>query len=171
MPTAYILVGLPGVGKSTYHKTHIKGTVISSDDMLEGLCKAEGITYDEGFDKLIKPAIKAMNIKADKAIKDKQDIVWDQTNLSRKSRQRVLARLGKDYHKICVVFATPEEKEHDRRLNNREGKTIPENIMRHMKLTYDPPVLGEGFNVIVQIKDNKVKQQRLYDSTSLFKPE
>ena len=98
-PVFTMLVGLPGTGKSTWI-THeyqevpfVDYVPLSTDAEIEKLCASQGITYDQGFKLFIDQAQKIMNEKMADAIKNRHDIVLDQTNLTRKSRARKMAQL------------------------------------------------------------------------------
>jgi hypothetical protein len=47
-----------------------------------------------------------------------------------------------------VVFKTPKEDELARRLANRPGKNIPDNVIRAMINNYEAPTWEEGFTEI-----------------------
>jgi gluconate kinase len=50
-----------------------------------------------------------------------------------------------DYEHIAVVFRTPEAEELARRLAGREGKSIPDHVMRSMIAGWDEPTEEEGY--------------------------
>jgi predicted kinase len=72
-----------------------------------------------------------MNEDVREAVAAGKDIIWDQTNTGRKSRKAKLAMVP-GYHKIAVVFATPEDSEWQRRIAGRPGKAIPEAVLKAM---------------------------------------
>ena len=43
------------------------------------------------------------------SLKNKKNIILDQTNLSRKSRLEKLKLVPKDYEKVCIFFMTPKD--------------------------------------------------------------
>lgn len=164
----FMLVGVPGSGKSYFidqlfmeyidleksFNINVSYHIYSTDDEIETLCKANGMTYDQGFSKFAKKATTIANNKLKQAIKDDVEfIVWDQTNLTPKVRTKKLGMIPDHYHKIAVVFPTPEEEEHIRRLESRSGKTIPENVMRSMMESFTEPTLDEGFEKILYSND------------------
>ena len=57
--------------------------------------------------------------------------IRDRTNTGLKSRKAKLA-MAPGYHKIAVVFATPEKEEWQRRLDSRPGKAIPDAVLKAM---------------------------------------
>jgi predicted kinase len=151
MARLYMLIGVPGSGKSTWRKQFYKNNqaiLISTDDVLDDIAKATGQTYNAVFKDNIKFATSQMEVHLRVAIENNMDIVWDQTNLTRKSRTGKLAKIPDTYEKIAVLFPTPEDEEWQRRLASRPGKTIPQNILMGMKSSMEFPDPEEGFDRI-----------------------
>jgi predicted kinase len=90
-----------------------------------------------------------MNQQVLEAIQVGADVVWDQTNISVKSRAPKLAVFPKEYKKVAVVFPTPGAVELGRRLASRAGKNIPDYVMRSMIANLQPPSAREGFDKII----------------------
>jgi predicted kinase len=76
-----------------------------------------------------------------------QDVIWDQTSTSFNSRRKKFNMLP-DYEHIAVVFQTPAEEEHQRRLKTRPGKVIPEAVLHDMVWNFEMPTEEEGFKEI-----------------------
>ena len=154
MPKLYMLIGVPASGKSTWVRANVKpGSIVaSSDEYLDAMAAREGKTYNEVFDKYIKAANQHVAVTVDTAMNKGLDIVWDQTNLTKKSRAPKLAKFGDDWEKIAVVFPTPDDDEWKRRLGSRPGKTIPSNILLGMKSSIQMPTRDEGFDEIIMVK-------------------
>jgi predicted kinase len=145
-----MLIGVPGSGKSTWIANQewlTDATVVSSDRFIDEEATRQGKTYNEVFNDYVKIATKLMENHVLVAQANSKDIIWDQTNTSVKSRKNKLAMLP-DYEKIAVVFRTPDEEELTRRLANRPGKSIPENVMRVMISSLVEPTEEEGFKEI-----------------------
>jgi predicted kinase len=150
MSTVYVLVGVPGSGKSTWIRNQIWAlglTVISTDAFVEQEAYRQGKTYSEVFDDYMPTAVKLMAEQVVQAREAGHDIVWDQTSTTVVSRRKKFAMLP-DYYAIAVVFPTPDPEEHQRRLANRPGKTIPWNILNGMISGFQMPTLEEGFDEI-----------------------
>lgn len=156
MPTLYILIGVPGSGKSTWLRKNMSqdGAVVSSDNHIENIAKRQGKTYDDVFNDAIKIAGGKMWDDAKMAFNAGLDIYWDQTNLTPKSRKAKLDAAPEGYRKVAVVFPTPDDAEHERRLTNpdREGKNIPDNVMKNMKASLTYPTSTEGFDEVQVVK-------------------
>ena len=150
MPTLYMLIGVPGAGKSTWIKNRTwadKTTVVSSDRFIDEEAERQGKTYNEVFSEYVKIATKLMENHALVAQANGLDIIWDQTNTSIKSRKAKLAMLP-GYEKIAVVFKTPDAEELARRLASRPGKSIPDNVMRSMIDNLQAPSEEEGWKEV-----------------------
>lgn len=152
MKKLYVLVGVPGSGKSTWIKNQEWAKdipVVSTDRFIETYAEQQGKTYNEVFDEWMPKAVKLMANQVHICKANNTDIIWDQTSTTIGARRKKL-NMCPEYYKIAVVFKTPDEEELQRRLNSRVGKAIPENVMRSMKdqLNNEPPTLEEGFNEI-----------------------
>lgn len=149
-PKLYMLVGVPGSGKSTWLKSQDWSgdcVIVSTDHYIDLEAAAQGKTYNDVFESAIKDATARMKADIASAVKEGKDIIWDQTNTTVKSRKSKLASV-KDYYKIAVVFNVPEEAELTRRLESRVGKSIPWHVMDSMIEGFSMPTEEEGFNEI-----------------------
>ena len=138
MPKCYQLVGVPGSGKSTWisNQTWISECVIvSTDYYVEKFARRSGKTYSEVMKRVRK------------AQKEQKDIIWDQTSTTWTSRKRKFNSLP-EYEHIAIVFQTPDEEEHQRRLKTRPGKIIPEHVLHDMVWNFEMPTEEEGFKEI-----------------------
>lgn len=142
-----MLIGVPGSGKTTWIKNNKHNAVVlSTDDKIETEAARVGKTYSEVFQSTIKQATSEMEADLVQAVKLRKDIIWDQTNLTVKSRKSKLAKIPKDYKKIAVFFHVPEDLR--QRLASRPGKVIPEPIVLSMINQLEPPSKNEGFDEI-----------------------
>lgn len=157
-PTVWMLIGVPGSGKSTWIDSHSwdfdNTVVISTDNIIDQRAAAQGRTYSDVFNQEIKTATAEMEMNLKKAFASKKNIIWDQTNLTPKTRKNKLDKIPRDYKKIAVFFRTPAEQELQRRLTKRAtdvGKHIPRNIVLGMISQLTAPTYDEGFDEIVTV--------------------
>lgn len=149
MSKVYVLVGVPGSGKSTWvnNQEWAKDCVyVSSDRHLDEYAASIGKTYNEVFKDYATVAVNLMLDDVVAARDENRDIIWDQTSVSIKSRKKKFSMLS-GYEHIAVVFATPDPEEHARRLD-RPGKRIPAEIIQDMINKFEMPTEQEGFKEI-----------------------
>ena len=155
MPKAYILVGVPGSGKSTWiSKAPVdwNNTVVASTDTyVEQQAKKQGKTYSEVFADVMPAAVYHMASTVMDAVNKQQDIIWDQTSTTRLTRAKKVRMLPDTYEKIAVVFPTPSPAELERRLSTRSGKNIPKDVLQGMINGWQEPSEDEGFDKIVHV--------------------
>lgn len=150
MPTAYILVGVPGSGKSTWvrnQKWANNCVYVSTDRFVEQYARRAKKTYSEVFDDYMPRAVKRMAAQVVRAREQGRDIIWDQTSTTLASRARKFYMLP-DYRMVAIIFPTPAADELQRRLASRPGKVIPPDVMNKMIDDWEDPTEQEGFDEI-----------------------
>lgn len=155
-PHAYILIGLPACGKSTWTEQRLRGGqyfVVSSDAYIEAMAQAEQTTYSAVFDTYVGQADHYAQSMFEVAIEEKSNIIIDRTNCGRKTRRRWLDPLRKNgYHVAAVVFRQPLNIEDLRpRLDARIGKDIPWGVIKQMASGFVWPTYEEGFDNVMII--------------------
>ena len=149
-PKLYVLVGVPGSGKSTWvaNQEWAKDCAyISTDHYVEKFARRLGKTYSEVFDLVMPRAVNLMAKAVISARSKGKNIIWDQTSTTINSRKRKFNMLRK-YYAIAVVFKTPAAAELEQRLANRPGKNIPQSVMDSMINNFQMPTKDEGFKEI-----------------------
>ena len=162
-PICYVMVGLPATGKSTlvesqreiYNAIDMNVFVYSTDGILERIAEQLGKTYDDVFEKHIKSATVEADIDLAYAIKERQDIIWDQTNLGVGKRRKIINRMRQAGYQVRCECIVPPESDYDgdkedwvERLANRPGKTIPQHVLSNMIDSFVQPTIDEGFDMI-----------------------
>lgn len=150
MAKCFMLIGVPGSGKSTWisQQDWAKDCVIiSTDNHVERFAADRGSTYNEVFKEYMPRAVELMAQDVIAARKLGKNIIWDQTSTTRASRARKF-RMLPDYEHIAVVFPTPAPEELMRRLSNRPGKDIPQHVVNGMIKNFEMPTEDEGFDEI-----------------------
>ncbi len=151
LPILFMLVGIPGSGKSTWAQKYINNlpsnewVIASSDSIIEELAKVKGTTYTEEFKINAKYGIQECIKSVQQAISLEKNIIWDQTNLTKKSRAAKLALFPESYSKYYYRFETPEPEELEKRLASRPDKFIPQHVIESMISSLEEPSLEEGF--------------------------
>ena len=149
-PTLYVLVGVPGSGKSTWvqNQNWTKDCAYISTDMhVENYAKQLDKTYSEVFKEYMPTAVNLMVDDVNAARSLNKDIIWDQTSTTKLSRAKKF-RMLPNYKKVAIIFKTPEEEELNIRLNSRKGKHIPKKVMDQMIKGLELPTKEEGFDEI-----------------------
>ena len=147
-----MLCGIPTSGKSTYVeklKEHYLTdyVVLSTDNYIEEQAKRLGMTYNQIFDDTISDATRELELQLDMAKSKGKNIIWDQTNLTIKARRNKLRKFPSFYKRIAVYFEVSLEDALERN-KHREGKFIPESILKRMHHQFVVPTLYEHFDSI-----------------------
>jgi predicted kinase len=151
-----MLCGIPTSGKSTYVEKLKKisywenAVVLSTDAYIEKQVQRLGRTYNEIFDDVIDDATREFELEFNAAKNDGRDIIWDQTNLTVKTRRKKLSKLPSWYHRGAVYFEITLE-EALKRNETREGKYIPKSILKRMYHQFEIPTTTEGFDYVEKI--------------------
>jgi len=152
MPKLYMLVGVPGSGKSTWVSEQdwtSNCAYISTDRYVEEFAKNMGKTYSEVFEEVMPECVNLMAGDVVHAREEGQDIIWDQTSTTVASRKRKFNMLP-DYYAIAIVLGTPEPADLVMRLDSRydSGKIVPDQVVQDMINNFEYPTEEEGFKEI-----------------------
>lgn len=158
-PSVVILVGLPASGKSTARAAAVASGAAkdsyhySTDDEIDRYAAEVGMTYSEVFQDYVKAATEIADQGLEAALERKQNVLWDQTNMTVKKRRKIMNRFPKEYRKECICILPPmnqqQEDELNRRLESRAGKDIPPFVMKSMRDSFQLPSQNEGFNRVM----------------------
>lgn len=155
MAVCYMLVGVPGSGKSTYieklKSEQLNISSVSSDEYIEKIAHEQSKTYSEVHREHIKDATKWMNETISNLIKNNKDFIWDQTNLNKKSRSGKIQTLIKAKYEIVAITFEVNQEVILQRISERgrlTGKHIPKNLIESMTQSYERPSFDEGFSSI-----------------------
>lgn len=147
----YMMIGLPGSGKSTVAKSIASNTtavIISSDEIRAELFGKAEIQENTGL------VFQTMFNRTKDNLNMGNSVIYDATNLHSKQRRHLLSMLPK-CKKIAVLVLTPYTVCLER--NKSRERVVPENVIRNMYLSFQTPNIGEGFDE-VQLKYTDVMQ-------------
>ena len=166
-----MMVGLPGVGKSfwatRYANDHpekkycILGTNMIMDKMkVMGLMRKRN--YHGRWDVLIKQATDILNKMFKIAERRKCNYILDQTNVYFSARRRKMNTFS-GCRRIAAVVVTTDEvlKERTAKREEEEGKIVPESAVMEMKANFVLPEVGEFFDDVWFIEEDKATSVRL----------
>jgi predicted kinase len=113
MPSVYVLMGLPGSGKTTWRNRFVTeragaAHAVARDDVVEEVAVLHGITYREAWTTFSKTIDKEFRRRLTEAFTLGKDVVVDNTNLTAKARRRIFSRVPEDWVKVGVIFDVPE---------------------------------------------------------------
>jgi predicted kinase len=153
IPEIVMLCGIPCSGKSTYvnklltYEYWENSIILSTDNYIEEQAKRLGMTYNEVFQDCIDEATRQLEMSFVRAKEEGKRIIWDQTNLSIKTRKKKLTKVPSIYKRTVVWFQVDLE-EALKRNETRKGKFIPESILKRMYHQFEVPTLEEGFDFV-----------------------
>lgn len=160
-----MMCGIPCAGKSTYIRRGVENSdmldeyvILSTDDYIEEYARANNKTYNEVFDDVIGEATTKMHKDLELAIQRGKSIIWDQTNVSKKSRKQKLKKIPGEYTKTAVVLPITLE-EAIIRNSQRANKFIPRSVITRMYNQFEIPTEDEGFDVIMTHDGSHLKLQ------------
>ena len=147
----FLMVGIPGSGKSTFIKDYTKKmyqpyAVISRDDI-----RFKMVSENEPHFSKEKAVFKELVAEIKDSL-SKNDITFaDATHINECSRGKLLRALGeslKDIEVHALVFKVPVELAIERN-NGREGrKVVPETAIRNMNSQFTMPSFEEGIDIV-----------------------
>ena len=166
MPECVFLCGIPCSGKSTYVEKLKKipywenAVVLSTDAYIEKQAQRMGMTYNQIFDDVIDNATRELELAFIEAKDRGENLIWDQTNISRKTRKKKLSKLPSFYARGVIYFEISLEEALERN-KNREGKFIPESILKRMYHQLEIPTKNEDFDYVEKIEGQRTIQSSL----------
>lgn len=156
----WLMVGIPGSGKSTWLASHEdafseKRAIISRDEIRFNLLQ-EGDEYFSKEDEVWKEYVE--QTKASLAINE--DTILDATHLNESSRGKILRALRNFLKGVSVraIVVDPGFKVAVEQNNQREGRSfVPLSVMRRMNTQYTMPTFEEGFDKICIVGQGPIR--------------
>lgn len=147
MVNFYMLVGLPGSGKSIIankmKEENPNIQIFSSDSLRKELYGNESIQGDNT------KLFQELHNRIKNSLELGYDCVYDATNISSKRRTAFLNELKKikNINKTCIFVLTSIEK--CLKDNSNRERKVPEEVIRNMYLKFDIPQYREGWDKII----------------------
>lgn len=157
----YLMMGVPGSGKSTYAKNILKyGDIYISRDEIRYSLLTDEDDYFAKENEVIKTFIESI----DKSLGMEEycgDVFADATHLSPKGRAQVLNQL-KNKDRVSVIYLDIPLNIILERNAKRTGRAlVPEDVVRRMYNSIQLPTRAEGIESIYFINENQeVKEVR-----------
>ena len=145
MPTLYIMIGMPGAGKSTL-AAKLDAEVYSSDTIRKELTgdlsgKTQGAIE-----------FRLMNLRTQQALRAGLDAVSDATALTKKSRNACMKNVEAIPHKTVGLFFNCLREDTDKRnWNPDRDKNVPDDALERLWGTLEEPTMDEGFDELYDI--------------------
>lgn len=147
-PKFIMLIGIPGCGKTTYckaYKAENPNTIHLSSDEIRMAMTNNNPEYTKEENNFV---FKYMSDEALKELNNGNNVLYDATNLTRKSRKTILERLPK-YCEVNAIIFTPTIQECIERDNQRESLAkVGADVIDKMVRRFQIPYYNEGFDSI-----------------------
>ena len=157
MATLYIMCGIPGSGKSTFARSHIRhdapykenrGIIHVSRDIIRFHLVKEDEPYFSREDEVWKEFVRQINYYLNEGF----DVMADATHINTGARRKLLKEIKvKDIDLQAMYFDVPISI-CLKRNSKREGREcVPESAIKRMYSQFEEPSFEEGFSTIYTI--------------------
>jgi predicted kinase len=149
IPRFILLCGICGAGKSTYGKglaKEINAAYFASDDIRVELRGDDKEYHPEDNEKVFQ----LMQSRTLETLENGQDVIYDATNVTRKDRASILAKIPVYARKECHIVWAPIETciEQDSRRERHVGKEVIDKMLKR----FQTPFYDEGIDEIVIVR-------------------
>lgn len=161
MAVIYVMMGLPGSGKSTFAKDLLNvypvlkehSVIVSRDEIRFSI-----VREDEAYFSHEKEVTKQLWDTINKYLAEDKNVFIDQTSLTPRSRRWLLQHIH-GYDKAILIWIDENLETCINRNKNRKGTRtyVPEDSIRNMAFSLKPPSLAEGFDIIMHYDGEKQK--------------
>lgn len=165
-----MLIGIPNAGKSTHINEELKKgekVILSFDNMI--MEKYPDLNYSDAF----KKAMETKGTKEDNwkeferrfkeelkiSFNEGKEVIVDKTNLTKKSRNRVLSNAPKTIKREAIMFLTtlPTLLERNAKRAEETGKYIPMGVMENFIKSFTMPDNSEFDEIFFVVEERIVK--------------
>ena len=150
-PTLYVMVGLPGSGKTTWAKKNLKNAVyISRDEIRYSLLKDS----EDYFSKETEVYSTFINKIKENLLKGK-NVIADATHINRASRRKLINSIrGVPAYLEAIWIDVPLERALKQNENRPGRALVPQHAITSMKTRFENPKKIEGFKEIRRITND-----------------
>ena len=149
MNSLIVMCGIPGSGKSfyaeSYKNSHDNYYIVSTDSIREELL-GDASNQKDGWAIFMTAYDRITN-----HLKDGHNVIFDATNIYRKSRKKILKYFRKVFgdtiNLICVYMCTPLELCLKRNMDR--DRVVPEGVIRNMYMNISTPDKEEGWDNVL----------------------
>ncbi|TGY89638.1 hypothetical protein E5163_00385 [Marinicauda algicola] len=154
-PDLHLLTGLPYSGKSTRAKRLLEllpdAFVFAVDPLLHERARLEGRSYHAVWETHFKQAEREMRARLSGALDARRPVIWDQLNLTRRTRATILRRVPADYKRHCHYVLCSDREEVQRRREARPEQPIAPRVYAGMESSFETPDMSEGFDTFEMV--------------------
>lgn len=147
IPTLYVLIGIPGSGKSTFCKD-LKLPVVSTDSIRYQMFgdEADQSNPEQVFFRAYGMVSVCLHCGS--------DVVFDATSTTEWSRKTLLTKMKNcigEFRKVAILFMTPVEE--CKRRNASRQRVVPEDVIdrQYIQLMRDAHTIPDQFDEVVVI--------------------
>lgn len=149
MATLYVMIGVPGSGKSTFIQQHVKGAAHVSRDQIRFSIINDTDDYFAKEKKVFKQFCQAINFN----LAEGRDVYADATHITKGSRRKLLSNV-RGYDKLEAIYINTSLDNCIKHNNFRDHNTrayVPESVIKDRYKKLEAPSLDEGFSMIHEI--------------------
>lgn len=160
VPTLYVLIGIPGSGKSSYGRTlaETTGAVYLGSDAIR-----KELFGDEAIQKNSRKVFRLLQERTKECLLRGDSVVYDACNILSRTRKRLLCETlkGIPCKKRGILFATPSRV--CVKQDSKRDRTVGIGVISNMKRDFEPPCKEEGFQDIRLLfsKDTQIEEDFL----------
>lgn len=151
----YLVMGLPGSGKSSYIEEHFNDSIIISRDDIRFELIGESFKYFEKEKEVFNEFARRIQYYLDN--NDRCNIIADATHINEKSRNKLLNKLKlKDVNIHILFINTSLEKCLERNSKRKDRKRVPDKVIEDFNNRLELPSYNEKYKYysIIEIRNN-----------------